>query len=104
VGATGSFEVRTMPFIPQYGMVAAWQPHGQDAKMVVQLNFLFTRTERDRPLICIDARNPWFPAFNDEFESVWSNSEPWVEPSWATALLGEPGHDVHGSAAGTING
>lgn len=102
--ATGSFEVRTTQFIPQYGMVTTWRKAAQDAKTIVQLNFLFTRTERDRPLICIDAHNRWFPAFNDEFESVWINSDPWAEPSWVSSLTVDVDSEVHNGKDGVTGG
>jgi hypothetical protein len=106
VGAPGSFEVRTTRYVPQYGMVTAWPAAGQDPKAVVQLNFLFTRTERDRPLICLDAATtPWFGAFNEEFEKVWADSEPWVEPNWANSLSTvRPAQESNANRREGING
>jgi hypothetical protein len=77
-------EVKMTYRIPSFGMMLATENDGTKTtrRLLVQLNFLHTRTERDRPLLCIAEPSQWFGVFEREFEAVWNDATPWEEPTW----------------------
>ncbi|MET8089619.1 hypothetical protein [Micromonospora sp. NPDC005220] len=76
------FEVRMTSGLPSFGMLLAKFEEDPVARLIVQLNFLYTKTERDRPLICFESPSQWIRTFEREFDEVWVNGEQWEEPSW----------------------
>lgn len=84
IGANSRFEVRTIPFFPSYSMLLARGVPNGDARLIAQVNFLYTRTERDRPLLCFKEGDSWFDTFEQEFEEIWDRGTPWEEPVWVT--------------------
>ena len=75
-------QIRMIPLVPSYSMLLTRAANLEDPKLIVQVNFLFTRTERDRPLLHFGKNDPWLKSFESEFDEVWARSKPWEEPHW----------------------
>lgn len=68
----GSLEVRLLRDYPPFSMTRISGPEGTTTR--VQLNFLYTRIARDRPVFDITTP-PWNEAFGAEFEAIWHENE-----------------------------
>ncbi len=76
----GAAEVRTLIHLPQYSITCIHHEDPAAARMIVQFGLLYTRLERDRPIIVLDPSSPWFDVFAAEFEEAWRRGAPYAAP------------------------
>lgn len=76
----GALDVRLDEVAPQYGFVGVGRTDAGVDRGVAQLNFVHTRTEADRYVLCLEAGEV-LDGFVEEFERAWSQASPWGEGS-----------------------
>lgn len=79
-----SVELRLMSDIPPFSLLIAEKLNPDNSFLQVQLNFLYTRISRDRPILRVYRNDQWFDHFYAEFKSIW---EEHSEPSTPERLL-----------------
>lgn len=78
----GVLEVRETTTPPQFGFVATSTEPGDGGydRAIVQLNFVYTRVEADRPMLCLGSGSVAIAMWAEEFEAAWASATPWAEP------------------------
>ena len=69
-----AFSLRTLSAVPPFSMMIAERDDLQSL-VRVQINFLLSHVSRDRPVLDLAERDPWFENFSQEFDSLWSNDD-----------------------------
>lgn len=67
-------QIQVSDDIPPFSMIYA--ERDARSRIRIQLNFLFSRIGRDRPVFELGADDPWYQAFRDEVEAIWQHSRP----------------------------
>ena len=64
--------IRIMTDIPPFSLIIVEKKDEKVSFLQVQLNFLYTRVGRSRPMFIVDRDAPWNQRFVDEFDALWS--------------------------------
>lgn len=74
---TGALQIRTCEESPPFSLVIAQRPQPLVSQVNIQLNMLYSRVGRDRPVLRLAEGDRWYNSFTDEYEQLWKRGKRW---------------------------
>lgn len=75
--AHGQLRIRLCSESPPFSMVIAQRTPRAESKVNIQLNMLYSRVGRDRPVMLLNGADRWYDCFQEEFMEIWRRARDW---------------------------